>query len=292
MRSRVESEISAEETRGLQAAEEKIGVGDGGLSAASVADGPGIGSGGLGTDAEDASSVEAGEGASAGADGVDVEHGNADGKACDLGIGRSGNFIFDQGNVGGGAAHVEGDDAVEAAGAGGGGRADDASGRTGEDGAHGFAGGGRERGDAAAGLHNEDVGRGGFRFLRSRVRGAQASLFHQFARAVFQIFQVALHYRLQVGVDDDRRGAFVLAEFGEDLVGDGKRNSDRLQGLRDGFFVFGICEREEQGDRDGLRVCNDKLFGEGFQFSGRRCGQNVSVTGGAFVDSEAEIFRD
>ena len=81
-------------------------------------------------------------------------------------------------------------------------------------------------------------------------------------------------------------------KFGEDLVGDGKRNSDRLQGLRNSFFVFGIGEREEQGDRDGLRVCNDKLFGEGFQFSGRRCDQNVSVTGGAFVSLRTQIFRD
>ena len=69
-------------------------------------------------------------------------------------------FAFDEGDVGGGASHVEGDDVVETAGAGGGGGADDASGGAGEHGADGLAGGGGERGDASAGLHDEDAGGG------------------------------------------------------------------------------------------------------------------------------------
>ena len=157
----VEGEVAAEKARGLQAAEEKIRVGDGGLRAASVADGAGIGSGGFGADAENSGGVEAGERASAGADGVDVEHGDADGEAGDLGVGGGFDFAFDERDVGGGASHVEGDDAVEAAGAGGGGGADDASGGAGEDGADGFAGGGGEGGDAAGGLHDEDAGPAG-----------------------------------------------------------------------------------------------------------------------------------
>ena len=116
----IEREVSTKKTGGLEATEKKIGVGDGGLGAAAVADGTGIGSGGFGADAENAGGVEAGEGASAGADGVDVEHGNADGEAGDLGVGGGVDFAFDEGNVGGGASHVEGDDAVEAAGTGGG----------------------------------------------------------------------------------------------------------------------------------------------------------------------------
>ena len=105
-----------------------------------------------------------------------------------------------RGNVGRGAAHVEGDDAVEAAGAGGGGRADDASSRTGEDGAHGFAGGGMEHGDPAN--HNEDVGRGGFSFAEQGSRRSTVALPSIRPRSVPN-FQIALHYRLQVGVDDD-----------------------------------------------------------------------------------------
>ena len=80
----IEGEVSAEKALRLQAAEKQIGVGDGGLGAAAVADGAGIGSGGFGADAESAGGVEAGEGASARADGVDVEHGHADGESGDL----------------------------------------------------------------------------------------------------------------------------------------------------------------------------------------------------------------
>ena len=67
-----------------------------------------------------------------------------------------------------------------------------------------------------------------------------------------QTLQVALHHRLQVGVDDYCRGAFVLAELGEDLVRDRHWQLQRFQRLRDGFFVFGIREREEQRDRNRL----------------------------------------
>ena len=176
----IESEVAAEKTRGLQAAEKKIGVGDGGLRAASVADGAGIGAGGFGADAQNAGGIEAGERASAGADGVNVEHGDADGKADDLGVGGGGDGAFDERDVGGGASHVEGDDAIEAAGAGGGGGADYASGGPGEHGAHGFAGGGGERGDAAAGLHDEDAGRltGLKPAFLSAFRGSEGPLFH------------------------------------------------------------------------------------------------------------------
>src|ERR1035438_5069914 len=159
----IESEVSAEKASGLQAAEEEIRVCHRGLRAASVADGAGIGSGGFGADAEYSGGVEAGEGTSTGADGVDVEHGDADGEAGDLGVGGGFDFDFDKGDVGGGASHVEGDDAIEAAGAGGGGGADDTSGGAGEDGADGFAGGGGESGDAAGGLHDEDARGEGFR---------------------------------------------------------------------------------------------------------------------------------
>ena len=157
-----------------------------GCGAASVADGTGIGSGGFGADAQDSGGVEAGEGASAGTDGVNVEHGDADGKARDLGVGGGFDFAFDERDVGGGASHVEGDDAVEAAGAGGGDGADDASGGAGEDGADGFAGGGGEGGDAAGGLHDEDAGTGAkarffsaFRGPFDRLRaGSEGPLFH------------------------------------------------------------------------------------------------------------------
>jgi hypothetical protein len=73
----IEREISPEKACGLEAAEEEIRVGDGGVHAASVADGAGIGSSGFGPYTQDTCDVEAGDRASAGADRVDVEHGDA-----------------------------------------------------------------------------------------------------------------------------------------------------------------------------------------------------------------------
>ncbi len=108
----------------------------------------------------------------------------------------------------------------------------------------------------------------------------------------FQVLQVALHYWLQVGVDYYRGGALVFAEFGEDLVGDGKRDGQGLQCFRDGFFVFGICEGEEERDRDRLRFGGGELLCESAQFLRRGLDEDFAVAGGAFVDTEAEIFRD
>ena len=53
-----------------------------------------------------------------------------------------------------------------------------------------------------------------------------ASMICKFSGATLKIIQVALHYRLQVRVDDYGGGAFVFAEFGKDLVRDGERDGD------------------------------------------------------------------
>src|SRR5271165_5567852 len=197
----VEGEISTEKARELQAAQEEIRVGDGGLRPTAVADGSGIGAGGLGADAQDAGGVEAGERASTGSDGVNVEHGNANGQARDLRVGRGVDRAFDERDVRGGAAHVEGDDAIESASAGGRGGADYTSGRAGEDCANGLAGGDGKGGDASAGLHDENAGGESPGLLSAAFRGAEAPLFHQFPRAAFKVFQITRHDWLEIGVD-------------------------------------------------------------------------------------------
>jgi len=49
------------------------------------------------------------------------------------------------------------------------------------------------------------------------------------SRTPLQIFQVPLHYWLEVGVDYHCGGALVLPEFWEDLVGDRERYAQRLK---------------------------------------------------------------
>ena len=146
----VEAGPAAKEELGVEAAEDEVGVGDGGPDRRGRTDGPGHGAGGLGADAEEAAGVEAGEGAAARAGGVDVEHGDADGHAGDDGLDGGLRAAFagvDEQDVGGGAAHVEADDAVEAGELRDAQGADDAAGGPGEDGADGLVRGysGRRR---------------------------------------------------------------------------------------------------------------------------------------------------
>src|SRR4029077_11967509 len=102
----------------------------------------------------------------------------------------------DEGDVGGSASHIEGDDALEAGETGGCGGADYAPGGAGEQGANRFAGRGGQGGDAAARLHDEDAGASG-----SGARGERDVASNVSTGAGFQVFQVTLHYWLQVGVD-------------------------------------------------------------------------------------------
>ena len=115
--------VEGGEAGGVEAAEEEVGVGDGGVGAAAAGgDGAGVGAGGGGADLEEAGGGEPGDGAAAGADGADVDHGDVDRHGVfelDLG-GDRGGAVADQGDVGGGAAHVVGDEVREAGAAGGG----------------------------------------------------------------------------------------------------------------------------------------------------------------------------
>ena len=156
MRSRSSWKFPPRKRCGLQAAEEQIGVGDRGQRAAAVADGAGIGAGGLGAHAHGSGGVEAGERTSSGADGVDVEHGHPDRETGDFGLTAGLGFAVDECDVGGSASHVEGDDLVEAAEACGGRGSDYTTGRAGEHGTDGLAGCCGKCGDAAAGLHDEN----------------------------------------------------------------------------------------------------------------------------------------
>ena len=166
----IESEVSTQKALRLQSAEKQIGIRHRGLSAAAVADRAGIGSGGFGPDAERAGGVEAGDGTSARAHGVNVEHGHADGQAGNLGLAAGAGLTVHQRDIGGSSAHIERDDAVEAAAARHGSGPDHSARRAGKHGAHRFAGRRTEAGDSAARLHDENAGlsRAGSCELRAR----------------------------------------------------------------------------------------------------------------------------
>ncbi len=129
----VELELAAQEALRLQPPQQQIRVGNRGLQAAPVTNRAGIGARGFRPHAQHATGIEARDRTSASAYGMYVEHGHAHRQSGDLRVvsgwnrGR-GDRAVDERNVGGGSSHVECDDALEAAGARCGGRADDSSG--------------------------------------------------------------------------------------------------------------------------------------------------------------------
>ena len=113
---RVELHRAAEEIVRVEPAEHHVGVGDGRLgAAAAIADRAGIGARALRADLQRADVVDPGDRAAAGADLDHVDHRQhhrmAAGIAADVIAGRQRRLaLADQARLGGGAAHVEGDD--------------------------------------------------------------------------------------------------------------------------------------------------------------------------------------
>ena len=54
------------------------------------------------------------------------------------------------------------------------------------------------------------------------------------------VLKIAPHYRLQIRIDHDRRGALVLAELRQNLVRDRYRHAERFQRSGDGLLVLRI----------------------------------------------------
>ncbi|GBD41956.1 hypothetical protein HRbin39_01343 [bacterium HR39] len=128
----VRAEDLREELR-QQLADHEVGVGHRQRAAAAVAGRAGIGAGALGSDAE-ARAVEGDDGAAARGHRVDPHHGRAQPHAGDLGLEGALVLAGVVRHVGGGAAHVEADDAPETGEPGRLHRTHHAAGRAGEDG--------------------------------------------------------------------------------------------------------------------------------------------------------------
>ena len=81
------------------------------IAAACIADGARLGAGAFRSDTQAAAGVDAGDAAAAGADGMDVDDGQPQREAGDFAFGGARDYAGAEGDVGAGAAHVEGDDA-------------------------------------------------------------------------------------------------------------------------------------------------------------------------------------
>ncbi len=192
---------------GVEAAEEEVGVGDGRARAAAAGgDRAGVRAGAVGADFEEAGGGDAGDGAAAGADAAHVDHRDVDRHGVfelDL-VGDRRLGVADQGDVGGGAAHVAGNEVGDARAGGGVGGGHDAGGGAGHHGLRRLAGDGAGGDHAAVAGHHQEVAE----IAADRELGAEAG-------------DVAFEDGLDRGVDGGGDAALVLAALGEERVAGG-----------------------------------------------------------------------
>ena len=210
----VDRQVAAQQRALVEVAEQQVAVGDGGLgAAAAVADRARIGAGALRPDAQRAGAIDPGDRAAAGGDLGQVDHRHADrmagavhpavaaGAAADLVLGRRLVLaVADQARLGGGAAHVEGEE-IAAAGLPRHQRRGDDAGRRARLHGHG------RHGDGLAGFEDAAVG-------AHHVEARQALG----ARRLLQALQIRREDRADVGADGRGAGALELLDLGQHLA--------------------------------------------------------------------------
>ena len=231
---------AAQEIIGIEIAAHDIGVGDGRVgSAASVAGGAGVGAGALRADGQETRAVDPRDGAAARGNRRHVERRNVDLPARDDALGcLQRRAALNEGDVGGGAAHVERHEPVVGV-------------AFGEIGARLRAGGGagEQRVDRLA------AGDGGGEGHDAAIRLHEIALLRDDAGGVEPVVQardIPRQHRLKIGVEQRRRHARPLAQPWQNLARDRHADVGRLL-VEDAprlFLVRGIHEREKVADRD------------------------------------------
>ena len=239
--------VDAQKLVGIESAQDQVGVGDGGLgAAAAVTDRTGPRARALRPDPQHARRIDRGDGAAARADRVHVDHRHMDRHgifefelARDL---RHG--VLDQPDIGGGAAHVVGNQVGMARGAAGIGRRHHARGRAGHHRVDRRLGDQLRRDGAAIALHHQQVAIVALGLqLRAQPR------------------QVAVEDGLDRGVHRRRHAALVLAILRQDDVtrrdiGVGPEPAHDLGGAP---LVRRVDVAVQEMDDDRLAACRQKL---------------------------------
>ena len=245
---------------GIDAAQHDIGVGDGGAGAAQgVASGSRVRARALGTDGDALHRIDARQRAAAGTDLDHFDYRDAHGQAAalheavaavDLEAARGHRLaVVDDADLGGRAAHVEGQDAIDAEMLGDPGRQDHAAGGTRFDQADGKTDGGFECGQPATRGHQQqgagEAGRG---------------------HALAQLLQIAGHQRLNIGVGAGGREALVFAQFRADVARqrDPQARQAGRQDLPRAPLVRGVGITVQEADRDTLDLVGAEPLGQPF----------------------------
>ena len=184
--------------------------------------------------------------------------------------------VLDQRRFGGGAAHVEADEVLEAHRGGDGLGADDACGRAALDDVHGLLGRRLVRHQAAARLHKQHG--------RLHAGGGEVAA---------QPGEIARDDRLDIGVDDSRGGALVLLDLRQDIEADAVRETRRqpLDLFLQQQLVRGIDEGVEEADGDCLNFLGEQAFHRRFGLGLAQRQLHLTRGGDPFRHRGAEIAR-
>ena len=222
----IELQLAAEETVGVEPPQHQIGVGHGRLGAAiAIAGGAGRRARALRADRQAVLRIEPGDRAAAGADLDDVDHRRLDRKSLHIAAGVVDRVdreaaVLDQRALGGGAAHVEGDDVLEPERLGIGAGADAAADRPGFDQADRLPAGALDREQPAVRAHHVE-----------RAGKALA------CEVALKPPDIGRDLRADIGVGGDRRGALVFVPFARELGGAGDVDARQQRAQRRGGLL-------------------------------------------------------
>ena len=209
-RREIERHPAGVEIVGVEPAEHQVSVGHGRLGAAqAVAGRAGHGARRVRPDIERAAGIDPGDRTAARADDMQVDDRDLDRQALEIALGRHPRAaVLDQPDIEGRAAHVDRNHAAAPVSPAVQRRRHDPAARAGIDGRHRLFPRHADRSGAAVGLDHGQAG--GRRDVRDPG---------------FEIAQVAVHHRGQVGVHRRRRGALVFPVFRAHPVGQGDRHA-------------------------------------------------------------------
>ncbi len=284
----VQRDRAACEEVGIDAPQHHVRIGYGGVCAAPpIRRRPRLRPRALGPDVDPVEVVDPRDGAAPRPDLDHLDHGNAHRQSAALleavaaghleGAGVERLASVDHAQLGGGAAHVKGEDIAQRELASEVARQDRTPGRTGLHQADRRGDGGLEGGEAAARGHEQEWAR-------------QAG----FAQRLRKAGQVACHERLHVGVGARRGDAFVLADLGADVGGEGNREVGALGGqdFGDALLVGGVRVAVNEANGDGFDAVLVEYREDGVDRLLVEGDENAAAVVESLRDGQPQVPRD
>ena len=124
------------------------------------------------------------------------------------------------------------------------------------------------------------------RLLPGALGGAQG------CQPIFQVQQITIQHRRDIGIDRGGAGAFVFSIFGQHLAGSRHKQPCLAQGGGNLGLVFGVQKRKQQANRHRLHPTRLQLRQQRRHLLRIEGLQHLPVRRHALVDFEAQFGRD